>query len=818
MGSKRGRHSYADRYPRQGAGSLKGVRLGLLLVIGLVCGVVYAPLSQGDGMGAAAAQPQYTNRLIVTLKPSSRGVSAQGLTVDSLQGMTVSAGTPLRRLHSLADGRQVLALPDKLPLSEVEGIAQRLRDDPRVQYAEPDRMVYPSAVPNDPGYSRQWHYKGPSQGETGGADLPGAWAVTTGDPAIVIAVLDTGVLPHKDLAGRTLGGYDFISDARTANDGDGRDADPRDPGDWITSEESAGTGAAGGYFSGCAVTDSTWHGTHVAGTLAALTDNNLGGAGVNWTSRLLPVRVLGKCGGYTSDIVDAIRWAAGLPVSGVPDNTHPARVINLSLSGAGPCSHAEQQAIDEAAAAGAVIVVAAGNDDKDAGQYHPGNCRGVIDVAADNRGGGKASYSNFGSAVAISAPGGDTSGIYSTLDRGTRGPLDDNSYGYYIGTSMATAHVAGAVSLMLSANYALTHALLSPATVLAKLQGAARPFPSGTGADCDPSRCGAGLLDGADAVRGVSTPPAANAGADQVVKAGAQVVLDGGRSTAPYGAIAKYRWSQRAGPPVTIINSDTASASFAAPGSAGVLTFDLTVVNDVGLTSNDAVTVTVTGGAVGPVAADQQIALDEDSGYAGALAATDPGGAGLSYAIVTNGSKGRAVITDAATGQFTYTAFANANGRDSFTFRVRGGGATSNIATVAVDIRPVNDPPLAAATHFTAAAGQAYRGRLAAGDVDGDALTYSIAAGPLKGTVALTPDTGRFVYTPSSGATGRDAFSYRVWDGRAYSPPVTVAVDIAGGVDNPALVSHGVNGLILDGGGHGPCDLRRGGPGCRPPR
>lgn len=792
MGFKPGRHSDGDPPSRRGPDvpSPKRACACLPLIVALACAVAYTPCALGTG------RPQTTDRLIVTLKPTAATAGIQGLTVDALQGMSIAAGTPLKRVHR-GDGRQVLSLPGRLPLSQVESIARRLRSDPRVQYAEPDRPIYPSAVPDDPDYSRQWHYRGPGAGEPGGADLPGAWSQTTGAPAVVIAVLDTGILPHQDLAGRALAGYDFISDARTANDGDGRDGDPADPGDWITAEESAGTDATGGYFSGCAVTDSTWHGTHVAGTLAAVTNNNLGVAGVNWTSKLLPLRVLGKCGGYTSDIVDAIRWAAGLTVAGVPANTHPARVINLSLSGAGPCGQAEQQAIDDATAAGSIVVVAAGNDDKDAGQYHPGNCRGVITVAADNRAGGKASYSNYGSAVAISAPGGEVSGIFSTLDRGTRGPLNDNSYGYYIGTSMATAHVAGTVSLMLSANHALTHAMLSPATVLAKLQAAARPFPTGTGDDCDPSRCGAGLLDGADAVRDVSTSPSANAGDDQVVEAGSQVTLDGGASSAPYGAIAKYRWSQSAGTPVTIINSDAPSAAFVAPGSAGALTFTLTVVDDSGLTSSDNVTVTVTGGTLGPVADDQQIQLEEDGGYTGMLYASDPAGTGLGYSIVNNGVKGRAVITDAATGQFTYTPFPNANGRDSFTFRARGGGAQSNIATVVVDIRPVNDPPVAVGATVAAAPGRPFGGQLTGGDVDGNALTYSVVTGPAKGTVAVTPGTGHFVYTPATDAAGTDTFTYRVFDGSAYSPSATVTVNITGTVDSPVLVSHGVNGLVM---------------------
>lgn len=765
--------------------------LAASLVVAAVCPVAWAA-----GAAMAPLRPlQYTNRLIVTLK--SGPAAAAGVAVAPVQDLSVTAGVALRRLHAMADGQQVFELPARLTLQQVEDIAARLRGNPGVQDAEPDRMVYPSAVPNDPYYSLQWHYMGPADGEPGGADLPRAWDITSGDPAVVIAVLDTGILPHADLAGRTVPGYDFISDARTANDGDGRDADPSDPGDWITAQESNGTDATKGFFSGCAVADSTWHGTHVAGTLAAATDNNLGVAGINWTSKLLPVRVLGKCGGYTSDIVDAIRWAAGLPVPGVPNNTHPARVINLSLSGAGPCSQAEQQAIDDAVAVGSTVVVAAGNDGQDAANYHPGNCRGVIDVAADDRQGGQASYSNYGAAVAITAPGGDASGIYSTLDRGTQGPLHDNSYAYYIGTSMAAAHVSGVVSLMLSANYAVTHAMLSPATVLAKLRDSARAFPAGTGFDCNPSTCGAGLLDGANAVRAVSTPPVADAGADQVAQAGSAVTLAAAGSVAPGGVIVRYAWAQTAGAPVTIINSDTSTPSFIAPSSGGELTFRLTVTNDVGLTASDTVAVAVNGGSNAPVAKDQQITLEEDSRYAGALSASGSVGAGLTYTIVTNGDKGGAVISDPATGQFTYTPYANSNGRDSFTFQVSDGTAASNIATVSVVINPVNHPPVATAMAFTTASDRAYTGRLAAGDVDGNPLTYGVVTPPAQGVVTLSLESGDFTYTPYARAAGSDTFTYRVSDGTAYSGTVPVYVTLNGGVDNPVLVNHGANGLVL---------------------
>ena len=235
-------------------------------------------------------------------------------------------------------------------------LAAALANDPAIEYAEPDRRMHPALVPDDPSYALQWHYLSPPA-EMGGANLPPAWDLTTGGSSVVVAVIDTGSLPgHPDLAGRYIGGYDFIDDSVTSNDGDGRDGDASDPGDWVTLEESLTSD-----YAGCAVDNSSFHGAHVAGTIGAATGNGTGVAGINWVSTILAVRVLGKCGGNVSDIIDAIRWSAGVPVSGVPANPNPARVLNLSLSGIGDCDSSTQDAIDDAVAAGAVVVVAAGN-------------------------------------------------------------------------------------------------------------------------------------------------------------------------------------------------------------------------------------------------------------------------------------------------------------------------------------------------------------------------------------------------------------------------------------------------------------------------
>jgi serine protease len=232
----------------------------------------------------------------------------------------------------------------------------------------------------------------------------------------------------------------------------------------------------------------------VAGTIAAKTNNGLGVAGVAYNARVVPVRVLGKCGGYTSDIADAIIWASGGTVSGVPANANVAKVINMSLGGGGACGTTTQNAINSARSRGTVVVVAAGNENQNASNSNPANCAGVVTVAATNRNGARAPYSNYGAVVDVAAPGGDANGyILSTLNAGTQAPGADN-YANYQGTSMATPHVAGVAALMLARNSALT-----PDEIEAKLKSTARPFP-GT---C--SQCGAGIVDAGAAVAAATT-------------------------------------------------------------------------------------------------------------------------------------------------------------------------------------------------------------------------------------------------------------------------------------------------------------------------
>lgn len=441
---------------------------------------------------ASASEP--VEGLIVKLRPSAaRGVEAS-LTTRDIERLNRISGAKLAHGRAMSGGAHVLRLGKPVSYAEAQRLAARMAAVPEVEYAVPDRRVYPLQVPSDVYYSQQWGLGVPLVGQMG-INAPAAWDISTGNSSIVVAVVDTGLVNHADIdrnildtTGQVAPGYDFVTDDLTANDNEqGRDADPRDPGDAVTSAESAS-----GPFAGCPVSNSSWHGTHVAGIVGALSNNATGVAGVAWNTRILPVRVMGKCGGVLSDILDGVRWAAGVPVGSLT-NPNPAQVINLSLGGSGVCTAAEQAAINDVVNVGAVVVVAAGNSNVNVSTSAPANCANVIAVAATDRNGGRAVYSNFGSLIDIAAPGGaqvsanDSNGILSTLNTGLTGPSTD-AYVFYQGTSMAAPHVAGVAALMLAVEPTLT-----PAQMEAMLRASARAFPSGS--SCTAANCGAGLLD-----------------------------------------------------------------------------------------------------------------------------------------------------------------------------------------------------------------------------------------------------------------------------------------------------------------------------------
>jgi serine protease len=440
----------------------------------------------------AAALPhnQTTDRIIVKFKNEPLQLDKTGRPALSLR----SGGAKAAAMHyknAIGNGAYIYKLDAVYALEDAAHIAAELMQNEAVEYAEPDARRYPQLAPNDTHYAAQWYLH---DSETaGGIRAESAWDITTGDAGVVIAVVDTGITVHSDIT-RLLPGYDFISDADSAGDSDGRDNDPADEGDAVAANE-CGPGED--------TSDSSWHGTMVSGIIAADADAD-GIAGLNHQGSILPVRVLGKCGGFVSDIADGILWAAGLLEVGGLTNPNPADVINLSLGGTGSCSQTEQAAIDAAVAAGSTVVAAAGNEGMLA-ISSPANCSKVIAVAATTREGGETCYTNVSKKIDISAPGGNTNEgscdgstlpndrIATTGNSGDDDPgLED--YFYTAGTSFATPMVAGAIGLMI----AHASVVLAPAEIEAILKNTARTFPTGTGdgfRDCRISNCGAGILD-----------------------------------------------------------------------------------------------------------------------------------------------------------------------------------------------------------------------------------------------------------------------------------------------------------------------------------
>ncbi|MDC8745838.1 S8 family serine peptidase [Xanthomonas campestris] len=440
----------------------------------------------------------------IIIKYRSGNVTALGVRNASTATMTAAASrasvqlAPAARrgaaaapryLRTLAVGSELIKLPTQLRRADADRLVRELQADPAVEYAQIDGRMYPLqstgvSLPNDPLLAtHQWHLTDPA----GGIDAPSAWRTAQGE-GVVVAVIDTGILPgHPDLAGNLLEGYDFITSAdRSRRPTDGRVPGALDYGDWEATDGECGI------FS--AAHGSTWHGTHVAGTIAEATGNAIGGAGVAYKAKVLPVRVLGHCGGSLSDISDAIIWASGGQVDGVPDNRNPAEVINISLGGFGACDSVTQAAINGAVARGSTVVVASGNDGSDVSSAVPANCANVVSVAATRATGGLAYYSNFGALVDLAAPGG------GARDPETRTPYDGpiNSWvwqtGYsgpttpssgqftyfgpgFAGTSMAAPHVAGTAALVQSALIADGKTPLTPAALERLLKRTARAFP-----------------------------------------------------------------------------------------------------------------------------------------------------------------------------------------------------------------------------------------------------------------------------------------------------------------------------------------------------
>ena len=531
------------------------VRLALLLAAlcsATVVHVVHAAAAQASAAQSTergplrrstpvpVAEDASNARVIVQFRAGSALVRAPGAKALALRPQHAAALG--RRLSlPLVDGRVLGGRMQALRgvgLSSSQ-LAARLAAQADVEWAVPDRRKRLLALPNDPyigpGQSSitpavgQWYLRAPDATAVSAINAVAAWDITPGRASITVAVLDTGVrMDHPDLAGKLHPGYDFVHDRATGNDGNGRDADASDPGDWTASNECG---------AGEAATSSSWHGTQVAGIVGAATDNGQGMAGIGRQVMVLPVRVLGRCGGFDSDIIAAMRWAGGVSADPVP-NANPARVINLSLGSSGTCDASYRAVIAELSAAGVTVVAAAGND---TGQsvLVPGNCPGVIAVAGVRHAGSKVGYSNIGPEVALAAPAGNCvnlSGaclypLLSTYNTGTTSPAAhsySDSFEPTLGTSFASPIVAGVVGLMLSVDPSLT-----PARIRTALRATARAFPTSgpdpavqacrrpDGVDqlecyCTANTCGAGLLDANGAVTAALAGSTVGVQADRV--------------------------------------------------------------------------------------------------------------------------------------------------------------------------------------------------------------------------------------------------------------------------------------------------------------
>ena len=596
--------------------------------------------------GAALAEPRSgtpaedaTPRVIVKFRDPPAGLFAGRQALDArsrIDELSARQAVGLKLARSVSDRTHALWLERPLRGRDLDRVLRRLAADPSVEYAVADRRKYRAAIPNDPLFNQvpetgQWWLTAPNSTFVSAIDGPRAWELTVGDPGIVVAVLDTGAMfDHPDLGrveqgGKFLPGYDFVggvgsADAiRVANDGDGRDADPSDPGDWIDAADRRDP-----LFADCELAESSWHGVHIAGIIGALSNNGTGGAGIGWNTPVLPVRVLGKCFGYDSDIIAGMRWAAGLPVPGVPDNASPARVVNLSLGSLDECTPPYRNAIGELTARGVLVVAAAGNDLAPR-VASPGNCPGVVSVTSLRHVGTKVGFANFGPGVTIAAPGGNCVNvgpgepclypIVSADNAGSRQP-GAMIYGGKLGTSFSTPMVAGVAALMLSRDPLLTNdELIARLRLTTRVFPAADPtlfscsdprfvaddegnLPNDGQCNCTSTSCGEGMLDAGRAVRAATNAVAVVDGPSSAT-AGQAVTFSGSRSLpAPRQQLQSYRWSVLSGPEGGSFGSPAApSTQFT--GAAGGYTLRLTVTDSAGTLDSYDFSLAVGGGGGG---------------------------------------------------------------------------------------------------------------------------------------------------------------------------------------------------------------------------
>lgn len=624
---------------------MKPLLLPLLLAV-----TTFASFAAEQAPRLAAVTSVDTGRVIVKFKSDAstvraRALSASAASETAAQVLGERAGTlgsrvglALKAGHAVGERAQVVTA-DGMTSAQ---LAARLAADSEVEYAEPDRRMTRLATPNDLYFLSgptgagpavgQWYLRAPDSSAPAAINAVGAWDLSKGGAAgqgVIVAVLDTGIRSeHPDLANKLVAGYDMVTDTGISNDGDGRDSDPSDPGDWVSASE-----ARTGTFASCPQADSSWHGTQVAGIIGAETNasNALGVAGTGWNVRIQPVRVLGKCFGYESDIAAGIQWAAGVSVAGLPVNPNPAKVINLSLGGTGNCSTTYQNAINAAVARGVTVVVAAGNT---AGHAvgAPGNCNNVITVAAVRHVGTKVGYSDVGTQVTLAAPGGncvqpDGSGqcdypIMTTVNAGTTSPgastYSNGTTDPSVGTSFSAPQVSGVAALMLALQPSLT-----PSTVKTYLQRGVRAFPTTGGSTgiaqcrspngidqlecyCTTSTCGAGMLDASASVAlvqqgAVATLALSATSTTPIV--GTAVTLSASTSASSDRLPLTVNWALTEGGGLASLSATSGTSVVLTPSAAGTVVVQATVTDALGFQTSSSQTFTVaaatSGGSTG---------------------------------------------------------------------------------------------------------------------------------------------------------------------------------------------------------------------------
>ena len=656
-----------------------------------------------EALSSPAAIPpagETITSLIVKYRDTSSAVQPDGM----VNGQSFVSDAKLTDATEGAAGMHVVTLAAPVSSEEAGAIAAELERDPDVAWAEPNRIVraaaYPSTPPDDTKYSSQWNLWD-TYGMRIGTDvstMTNAWSTNQG-AGVTVAVIDTGYIAHPDLDNQRVAGYDFVRSDTTVGtrlteltplsnndlDGDvldtanygpvGRDSNPLDPGDWYHNYDPA-QGTVG-------PVSSSWHGTHVAGIIGAQTNNSTGIAGAAPAVKVQPIRALGWAGGYDSDIIDGIVWASGGTVAGVPANSTPAKVINLSLGGTGACGSAFQSAINAARARGSVVVAAAGNTlpaGVNMSNTYPANCTGVIAVAATSRSGTLAYYSNYGSGVSVSAPGGDTNidtMILSTASSTATGPgypgytggAPTPTYVSYQGTSMAAPHVSALAAMLKSA-----YPTLTPTQVADRIIGTTSPV---LGSTCAAKPCGTGIIN-AQAALAVPVIESVSPSSGTV---------DGGTNVTLIGANFTDATSVTlGGAPMTFTIASPTSITFTTPShDSGAVDISVATPNGTDTAPGGFTYVglpqTVTWAPSNTSAVSTQGSLTPDT------LATSNGPGSISYSVTNAGTTGctvnaaTAALTFSAGGSCIVTATASATPRYAqgtkavtFTITASGGG------------------------------------------------------------------------------------------------------------------------------------------------